>query len=220
MIVACHQLCLLPWAGFWHKVRECDVLVLNVGWNYSSGDVINRVKFGTSNLTIPIKKPGLGTPIRDIVSEGPRGLIKISRTLRQAVNKKHEDASLFQDLADLFEQDKDVTFPADTLLHAFHIVREHLDINCKVIIDHSPSATQDKGRSLLAMLDARVPDMTEYLTGRGALNYLDKKCIPGDLSVRVQTVDHSAPKTSIVDVMRERDPHHVMNQYFGWETYA
>ena len=72
-ILAAHQLNLLPYLGVWEKVFVADEFVWLDDVQFSKGDYTNRVQMLSNRLlmeprwlTLPLKKPKLGTLIRDV----------------------------------------------------------------------------------------------------------------------------------------------------------
>jgi hypothetical protein len=88
-LVAIHQPNFLPWLGFFDKLRRADVFVLLDTVPFPNRSRINRVQVLVGDkphwLTVPIRRSGVGEPIREMLIDEDRDWrSKLVKTLRQS----------------------------------------------------------------------------------------------------------------------------------------
>ncbi len=69
-VLSAHQLCYLPWQGFWSKVVNSNIFCILDNVQFGKGSYINRTKIKTAQgehwLTIPLREGANKLTIRDV----------------------------------------------------------------------------------------------------------------------------------------------------------
>lgn len=168
-----------PWIGFLEQIKLCNKYIVYDTADYSKGSFTNRVQFKTTSglkwLTIPIQKKPLGTSIDEIVVDD---------------TKKFREKHITQ-LTNAYRT-------APYLNDMIQIVERVLSISSSLLSDISLASTIElakyfdiwEGKSLLYAKDMncnsinnsqKVLDLvlqsggSHYITGHGALKYLDNE---------------------------------------------
>ncbi|MBK7395747.1 MAG: WbqC family protein [Myxococcales bacterium] len=163
----------LPWVGMLEQIRLCDVYVHYDDVAFSKGSFVNRVQVktvtGISWLTLPVRAE-LGQPIRDVQLSERTFARKHLLTLRQAYAK----APYLDAMMAVAEATYAVDSPwlldwtvagLDALLSAFALRPPRVVFSSELGI---PGANSNRVLDIVMHLSG-----TTYVTGRGALDYLD-----------------------------------------------
>jgi RimJ/RimL family protein N-acetyltransferase len=91
-LVAIHQPNFLPWLGYFDKLRRCDTFVLLDNVPFPNRSRLNRNQVlvnGTAHwLTVPIRRAGIGEPIREMLIDEERDWRgKLDKTIRQSYTR-------------------------------------------------------------------------------------------------------------------------------------
>jgi hypothetical protein len=176
-------------------------------------------------MTLPAKthgiiKDGKVAPIKDILIDNPSfNLNKITRRIEQTESKKK-----------YFDRLRPLLMVLDSFLES------NLDELCFLnekttsclcrIIDHSFKGLFVSDQNLTTNEEDRIERLnriikevrgTEYLAGRGFLNYLNDSKL--DVPIKIQTIKENTSSESVITVIAsEPDPLDYIMNSFGWES--
>jgi RimJ/RimL family protein N-acetyltransferase len=171
--VAIHQPNFFPWLGFFDKLRRCDAFVLLDTVAFSKGSWTNRSQVLVGGrkhwLTAPVRRSGIGEPIRDVlIDDGRDWRAKMVRTLRE----NYARAPAFAAAMPLVEQL--IGCPSERLadyneLAIRRLVKE-LGLTHTTVVRASDLPVVGSATGLLVGL-VRALSGTAYLAGGGAGGY-------------------------------------------------
>lgn len=193
MVAAVHQPNYLPWLGFFHKIRHCDVFILLDDVQFprrqGHGNWVNRTKVNVNGgarwLTVPVSRPSGTQLIRDVraVHESWRD------DHRRTIDVSYRSAPWFKDLngfvVSLFAGGGETLMEFN--LRAITAILSLLGRNDgKKIVMASSFGISSAGTDRLVDL-VRSAGASVYVTGRGAGEYLEpEKFAAASLSLAVQ----------------------------------
>ncbi len=208
MRVAIHQPAFLPWIGFWNRLVLADTFILLPEVQFTRDGFLNRVRLNDNWLTIPVHVPGPDSLISEVLIEDKVALDKVTRTLEQSVaSKKNPYRHRVHGILEA--------------MHAFQVPGRLVDLNLCLIEEvlkelycqrpqmfcESKWDGGDKTGNLLQSIAKRCGDGPHtYLTGEGALDYLDMKmAAERGIEVKVQRVKADMDNESIVKLLVTHD---------------
>lgn len=189
MIVGSHQLNLMPWPGFFHKMLGSDLFVLN---SYDQADdYVRRVRFthprnGDWWFSIPTKPRGVSI-VKTRLSHDYHG--KFDTWGYEVWNKLHEsyrDAPFWGDYEDILHEL--IVVRKETSVHRFNLAFVHwirdevLGSDTPLVIDF-PRQGQTVTDRILNMLQRF--NSCSYVMGESGPNYLDHAML--DLSMNSES---------------------------------
>lgn len=215
MKVAIQQPHFLPWPGYWHKLLTADRFLLWDAVGFAKGEYINRIRHDGAWLTLPVQA-SLNEPIRQVkLTQDLRMLRKVLGTV-MAVNGKYRSRldRLIKILREV-EPGSSMNLLNITLLQEVMWTLVPKGPELKVVGDVGAGAT--KTARLLDVLGTHAPEMTVYLTGIGAFEYLDEAAF-GGIPIWWQNIAGFDPEQSILTLIaQEPDPYDRVMSMGGWE---
>lgn len=176
MIMSGHQPNYLPWLGFFDKMRQSDVFVIEDNVQFEVREFTNRNKIKEQKIS-----KWLTVPVEDVKKRLLINQVNIARKAEPDWAKNHWlnikyhycKAPYWAKYSDFFEQtySKDWTLLIDLNLHLIKGIMGFLGINTPLIMASSLNVTGEKSNLILAQCKAVGADV--YLSGIGGRNYLD-----------------------------------------------
>jgi hypothetical protein len=179
-----------PWVGQFEQLAMADVFVFLDHVQFARG-FINRVQYKTAQgqqwLTIPLQKHPRSTPICELSFAGEEWREEHLQTFMRAVNKAPFAADAVAIMKDVLSR-KDIPF--SQLIEASVLaVRDYFDLAPKCSFHRSSEiSVQTKKSDLIKQLVLHFGG-TRYVTGMGALNYLDHEDFENS-GVQVEYMDY------------------------------
>lgn len=175
MKVAIHQPQYFPWPPYVHKVMSADVFVYLDTVQFSKNGVQNRNQIKTPQgalwLTLPVRHP-TGQPILDVAVADPAIGQKHWKTLVANYGRTDGFIRWRDDLRGLFE--RPCGSLADVAIASTDWLLKRLGVGTQTLRASEVADAGGEGSGLVASL-CKALHATEYLSGRGALAYLDAK---------------------------------------------
>ena len=216
MVAAVHQPNYLPWLGFFHKIRHCDVFIVldDVQFPRRHGDWINRSRVLVNGeakwLSVPVARPSGTQLVRDVMiaDDGWRS------THWRTLDLNYRAAPFFAEFKGFVEtlyEGRGGTL-MEFNLGAIMAVLELLDRgDGEKVVMASGCGVASAGTDRLVDL-VRSAGASVYVTGRGAGEYLEpEKFAAASLSLAVQQfaeverpqlrTDSFVPGLSILDAL-------------------
>jgi RimJ/RimL family protein N-acetyltransferase len=172
-LVAIHQPNFFPWLGFFDKLRCCDVFVLLDTVPFSKGSRINRSQVLVGGrphwLTVPIRRSGIGEPIREMLIDDERDWrSKLAKTLRQS----YAQAPAFEGVMPLINELLGLRHErlAEYNEHAIRRLSAELGLSDATIVRASELGVEGRATHLLIDI-VRAVGGSAYLAGSGAGGY-------------------------------------------------
>jgi hypothetical protein len=214
MIMSGHQPNYLPWLGFFDKMRQSDIFVIEDNIQYGHRGYINRnvikMQKGCQLLTVPVER---GRE-RQLISE-----VKISNKGERDWAKRHWlsikynycNAPFWSEYCDFFEEtySKEWVFLIDINMHLIKGIMAFLGINTPLVFASSLNAGGKKSDLVLAQCKAVHANI--HLAGIGAKDYLEiEKLEQEGIKVAFQEFEHPTypqlhgefvPNLSVVDYL-------------------
>jgi hypothetical protein len=176
LIVAGHQPNYLPWLGFFDKIRQCDVFIIEDNVQYEQQGFTNRNKIKTEQgqrwLTVPIEHVGKRIPINEV---------RISSTAEPRWAERHWltlkfnycRAPFWNQYCDFFEETykQKWTKLIDLNIHLIKGIMVFLKIDKPLVMASTLGVEGKKGESVIAKTKALGG--TTQLSGQGAKEYLN-----------------------------------------------
>jgi hypothetical protein len=185
--VAIHQPQYFPWPPYVHKVMSADIFVYLDTVQFSKNGLQNRNQIKTAQgplwLTIPVKHQ-LGCSIAETEIADPRASERHWKTLVASYSRTPGFERWRQELQGLLS--KRAGSLADLAIASTEWMLEKLQASAKRIRASEIPGAEGRASKLVASI-CRDLNATEYLTGTGALSYLDENDFAAiDCKVMVQ----------------------------------
>ena len=178
LIVAGHQPNYLPWLGFFDKMLNSDVLIIEDNIQYEKRGFTNRNKIKVQNqsvwFTVPVEHAG----DRQLINQ-----VRISNKAESDWKRRHWlnlkyhycNAPSWGKYSDFFEEtySKDWTLLIDLNMHLIKGIMGFLGIDTPLIMASSIGVSGKKSELVLAQCKAVGANV--HLAGTGAREYLDVK---------------------------------------------
>ena len=206
--VAIHQPQYFPWPPYVHKVMAADIFVYLDTVQFSKNGLQNRNQIkgekGALWLTLPVRHE-FGQTIAQAQIADPRSTTKHWKTL--AANYSHSPGfkRWNEELRDLLHLD--ATSLAELAIASTEWMLEKLNVKTKRIRASELDGAEGQASKLVASICAALRAQT-YLTGTGALAYLDQADFSCDISVQqwqpfeyAQQWDGFVPDLSTLDLL-------------------
>jgi hypothetical protein len=169
-VLAAHQPDLLPWTGFFHKMWQADVFDIGVWDQFSRRSTQHVVKMRGVKFKLPVQKAPVGTPACDVrlADRAGQELVESIRGWYLGSPKwSRFGEPLLDAVVDAAERtDRLAWFNLELIL----AVKRMLGITTPVVV--SGPLIADTATKKLVELCLRNGQVS-YLSGRGALKYLD-----------------------------------------------
>jgi len=190
--VVISQPMLFPWVGMFEQIRLADVFVFYDDVQFSKGSFTNRVQLksekGSEWMTIPLEKIRLGQHINEVVAS--RQVEWRKKHLGQ-LERCYAQATYFEEMMTLVEYVYDIRSDSlsELTMASMHAVCDYYDLSKSTSFCLS-SAYNLAGKSSERVLDfVRYFQGSHYVTGLGALNYLDHELFDEN-GVSVEYMDY------------------------------
>lgn len=171
MVVAIHQPNYLPWLGFFHKMKRCDVFVLldNVKHSKSSVTHRNKIKSVDSELLLSVSLKNKEELINELVIlDAEKILHKHWASIESNYKKANHWSFLSEELSNIYSKNWERL--VDLNMALIYLMKEKLSIECQILqssdLDVQPGNGSDKNLNICKVLNADV-----YLSGSGAKVY-------------------------------------------------
>ncbi len=178
MVVAINQPCYLPWRGFFALMRLADTFVFYDDVQFTSNTAksfFSRVQLKTGQgrawLTVPVQKAGrFGQKINEVtILRGERWADTHCRRIRDALGAAPHAGTLEPYLSQL--AGRRWTRLSDLTVQTTLALAAALGIGPKTLVASEMQIPGSGSQRVLEM--CRALGASTYLTGHGALNYLD-----------------------------------------------
>ncbi len=187
MILSAHQPNYLPYLGFFDKMIQSDVFIIQDNFQFERHDFQNRNRIKTYNgvqwLTVPVERCKQDTRIDEV---------NIAKLPGALWTKKHWDALKYNymkapywgEFSEFFEQvyKQNWTRLLDLNMYLIKMLMKLFKIETPLILSSSLKASGQKTDRLLAQCKEVGADV--YLSGIGGRNYLDVQLME-DAGVKV-----------------------------------
>ena len=175
MKIAIHQANYFPYPGFFHKINQADVFVIQDGVKFVNRTT-NRNKIISSSgytwINVPIKKGHKSSPIMDVKinNEIPWGKINLKK-----ICAGYNKAKFFHLYKDYFENlyKKEWNNIFDLNFETIKQVLRWLDIKVEIVIESELRVSGQPTERLVKVCKKLGADT--YISGIGGKRYLDEK---------------------------------------------
>lgn len=173
MKVAIHQPQYFPWPPYVHKVMSADIFVYLDSVQFSKNGVQNRNQIKTAQgplwLTIPVQNH-LGQLLKDTLVADPRATRKHWKTIKINYARTPGFARWQDELQQLLDRNHE--FLEEPAIGSTEWMLSKLDVRNKRVKASEIEGVSGEASKLIASI-CRALGATTYLTGTGALAYLD-----------------------------------------------
>ena len=234
MKVAIHQPQYFPWPPYVHKVMSADIFVYLDTVQFSKNGLQNRNQIRNSQgalwLTIPVKQK-LGQSIRETEIADQRSSMKHFKTLQSAYAHTAGFERWRDELETLLAREYEVL--VDLSIGSTNWILEKLGVTTQLVRASDMSGIEGESSALVASI-CKALSADTYLTGTGALAYLDAKdfaAIGCDVEVQtwqpleytqVVSGDRFIPDLSTLDLLLNRpdDAATLISAAGGWKKLS
>ena len=175
MRVAIHQPQYFPWAPYVHKVLSADIFVYLDSVQFSKNGVQNRNQIKTAQgplwLTIPVRNH-LGQLLKDTKVAEPGATRKHWKTIKTSYARTSGFARWQTELERLL--DRDTEFLLEAAIDSTEWMLGKLNVRTERIKASELDGLAGEASKLVASICGALR-ATSYLTGTGALAYLDER---------------------------------------------
>ena len=175
MKVAIHQPQYFPWPPYVHKVLSADIFVYLDSVQFSKNGVQNRNQIKTAQgplwLTIPVRNH-LGQLLKDTRVAEPGATRKHWKTIRTSYARTPGFARWRNELENLLDRDSE--FLLAPAIESTEWMLSKLDVRTERIKASEIDGTSGEASKLVASI-CNALRATSYLTGTGALAYLNER---------------------------------------------
>lgn len=221
MIVAINQPCYLPWRGFFALMKTADVFVFYDDVQFTSNtsrSFAARVQLKTAGgrrwLTVPVRKSGhFGQHINEVrIAEDGRWRARHCDSVRQALGGAPFAAAVEPVLATITDEGRQrlCALTVDTTRQLARM----LGIERRTLLSSEMNIGGAGSARVLAV--CRALGATRYVTGRGALDYLEHEAFEAagivveymdyDLTRYPQLHGEFEPYVTVLDVLANTGP--------------
>jgi len=233
VIVAINQPCYLPWRGFFALMQRADVFVFYDDVQFTANtrrSFFSRVQLKTAHgrrwLTVPVRKAGrFGQRISDVEIAGGGWRASHCAAVRAAL-RGARFAEAVEPILDLVASTTWTHLARLTVATTLHVAHT-LGIGARTVL---ASELGIGGRGSQRVLDiCRALGATTYVTGHGALDYLEHEAFEAagiaveymdyDLSAYPQLHGAFEPYVTVLDLLANTGPEaprHVRSQSLPW----
>jgi len=193
VVAAVHQPNYLPWLGFFHKLRHCDVFILlddvQFPRHQGQGNWINRSRINVNGsptwLSVPIQRPSGVQMVGDVRFADHSWSSRHRRTLEVSYRKAPHFDAMTTLLDGLYAPGEDTLMAFN--LRAISLVLDRLGAgDTSKIVMASTYGVASSGTDRLVDL-VKAVGATTYMTGRGAGEYLEpEKFAAASIALTVQ----------------------------------
>jgi hypothetical protein len=179
MKVGIHQPQYMPWPGYFAKILSCDLFILFDTAQYVKNSIINRNKIlinGTeSYLTIPVSKGKLNETIDEkrIVD------FRWKNKQRKTIDANYANHPYYFELKTIFDDvlNTDSNNLCDYNINSIRAVCEYLNIKTRIKCASDYDIINNGDPTEFIINIVKHVEGTRYVSGTGAINYLDTKLV-------------------------------------------
>ena len=175
MIISGHQPNYLPWLGYFHKMKSCDLFVILDDVLHSRGEITNKNKIkapeGARMLSVPLAQKKV--LIKDVTILNDN---RWNKKHRSSLHTCYAKAPYWKDYKDLFlpVYDNPGDLLAELNLRLIQIIRKILNIDTPIVRSSEISGvTGKKGTKIINICRHFGADVC--LSGTGARDYNDEE---------------------------------------------
>ena len=174
MKIAIHQANYFPYAGFFHKINQADIFVIQDDVKFVNRSNRNKIisSSGYTWINVPIKKGHKSLPIMDVKinNEIPWGKINLKK-----ICAGYNKAKFFHLYKDYFENlyKKEWNNIFDLNFETIKQVLRWLDIKVEIVIESELRVSGQPTERLVKVCKKLGADT--YISGIGGKRYLDEK---------------------------------------------
>lgn len=227
LTVSVHQPNFMPWAGFWNKLVNSDMMILMCGVQFDRGDYQHRVKLAGSWLTVPVKSTQHHAYIKDLKMADATAIPRLAKTVRQVVmSKKNKYRERLDPVMMMLEN-----WPPDNR----DVAALNIGLICEIVRALYPPALLtpmidadftvrdgSKTENLDAMIMDRWPlnwAKPTYLAGHASLDYMSHDSLKFPVETRFQLLSEGISTDSIVQLIaQQEDPLTLVRNCAKWQT--
>src|SRR5579871_2810387 len=206
-----------PWRGVYEQMRLCDEFMFLDDVQFQKGGFVNRVQIKTAQgsqwLTVPVLRGGRLPPIRDVAIDYRNDWReKHLRTLKAAYARAAFAADMLTIVSDVYAE-KPATI-AQVAIAGTERCAAYLGLHPQITFSSATPVAAVQSLRLVELLEPR--GTTTYITGLGALNYLDEPLLASHgIEVRVMAYRRTPypqlhgvfdPHVSILDTIANLGP--------------
>ncbi len=165
-----------PWVGMFEQLRLADVFVDYTDVAFSKGSFTNRVQVKTSNgvcwLTLPLKDLKLGQAIAEVRLDERKNW---RRNHRMTLAQAHARAPFVSEMLALFDEVADTAgdLLSDVTMTSMRVIHRYFEMERPFEFHQISDLGIDGHGSERVLSIVRSLHGERYLTGHGALDYLD-----------------------------------------------
>lgn len=206
----------LPWIGIFEQLNLCDIFVHYDDVQFPQGrSFINRVQIKTKDgikwLTVPIDKKKSGKYINSThISYNENWKIKHLNLIYQNYSKAKYIDTLMS-LLDTIYNEKFETI-SDLNIHSFSVISKYLELEKEIYKSSKLNINSSSSQRLLNI--CKSFNCNEYITGLGALNYINYELFEKN-NVKINYMDYKktpytqlhsdfTPFVSIIDLIANK----------------
>lgn len=221
--VAVHQPNFMPWAGFWNKVVNADLMVLMTGVQFDRGDYQHRVKLNGSWLTVPVRSDQHHEHLKVLAMSNATAIPRIAKTVRQVVmSKKNKYRDRLGGVMDVLDNWHPVNVAiADLNIKLILAIAEALELKTTITVD-AKVRDGDKVENLDTLIMDNWPlnwAKPIYLSGNAARYYMDFDSLKYPVETRFQLLSEGISSDSVVQLIAQHeDPMSVIRGCAKWLT--
>jgi len=194
VIVAGHQPNYLPWLGFFDKMRACDLFIIEDSVLLETKGFTNRNKIkscqGSLWLTVPVNHVGQQIPINE-VTIASKGKSNWAKQHYLSIKYSYSKAPYWLNYQSFFEQSYELKWMKfiDLSMNFINGIKNFFNIKTPLVMASTLKASGTKSDLILAQ--CKELGASTYISGIGAINYLDvKKFEDQGIKVVFQNFEH------------------------------
>lgn len=178
MNIVISQPMLFPWVGMFEQIKLCDIYVYYDDVQFSKGSFTNRVQIKTDTkegfkwLTVPLENFRLGTKINEVRIDKKKNWQKLHREM---LNSSYQNAPYKKEMLEVFEEviGSNYTTISELSKKSIEVICNYYNLNENKQF-YSSSEIAISGKSSQRVYDfVKHFNCNVYITGHGALKYLD-----------------------------------------------
>jgi len=176
MRVVISQPMYFPWVGLLEQMKLADIFVFYDDVQFVKGSLFNRVQVKTQNgsrwLTVPLRERNLSKKINETILDRDQAWQSKQLAVLQNAYRR---TSFFGDMLNMFNKVLSVDHAnlAELSVSSMMALAEYFSLTSNTIILRSSELVIDGSSSRRVFDICKHLGATEYITGHGAVNYLD-----------------------------------------------
>ena len=171
-MIAMHQSQFLPWVPYFYKIIKSDIFVVLDNVQFQKNGIQNRNQIKTPQgaiwLTVPVKSK-LGTPINEVEVSNAYNYSKLLKTIDLNYKKSPYYDLIYPIIEATFN--KKYKYLNDINIQLLTNILEFIGTKTKIIYSSEIATTKSKNELVIEII--KNSGGCEYLSGKGALDYMD-----------------------------------------------